>query len=55
MVIGKFQKGCPAFIELETLVCDWYTRMFGLPKFFLSSVSCPESQGQGIIQVSTLF
>lgn len=43
---------CPVCTELEILVMDWAAKYLGLPKFFLSHFSEPNSTGGGSIQTS---
>ncbi|CAL8114156.1 unnamed protein product [Orchesella dallaii] len=51
-VNGTNWGSCPVVTELEIIICDWCCKFLGLPKFFLSPFSCPESEGAGIIQHS---
>lgn len=51
-VNGTNWGSCPVVTELEIIICDWCCKFLGMPKFFLSPYSCPESEGAGIIQHS---
>jgi len=42
----------PVCTELEIIIMDWAAKFLGLPKFFYSHFSNPESKGGGVIQTS---
>jgi glutamate/tyrosine decarboxylase-like PLP-dependent enzyme len=51
-VNGTSWESCPVVTELEIIVMDWACKFLGLPSFFLSHFSNPNSEGGGSIQTS---